>query len=229
MLFEVPQTELAVRGSDERFPVRRVFCVGRNYAEHSREMGHDPDREPPFFFMKPADALVQCAPGTVTGIAYPPLTSNLHHEVELAVAIGTAAVEVMPERALDVVWGYGVALDLTRRDLQDEAKSLRRPWDLSKGFDESAPISELVPVAEIGHPATGGIRVAVNGAVRQRGDLAQQIWSAPEIIAELSKSVALRPGDIILTGTPSGVSALERGDRVVAEIDGVASFECLID
>lgn len=229
MLFEVPQTELAVRGSDERFPVRRVFCVGRNYAEHSREMGHDPDREPPFFFMKPADALVQCTARTVTGIAYPPLTRNLHHEVELAVAIGAPAVEVTPERAFDVVWGYGVALDLTRRDLQDEAKSLRRPWDLSKGFDESAPISELVPAAEIGHPATGGISVAVNGAVRQRGDLAQQIWSVPEIIAELSKSVALRPGDIILTGTPSGVSALERGDRVVAEIDEVASFECVID
>lgn len=205
-----------------------MFCVGRNYADHSREMGHDPDREPPFFFMKPADAVVPCAPNDVTSIAYPPQTNNLHHEVELAVAIGATTTAVPPADALAGVWGYGVAIDLTRRDLQDDAKALRRPWDLSKGFDESAPISELVPVADIGHPGSGRIRLELDGAPRQDGDLAQQIWDVAEIISTLSHSVVLHPGDLILTGTPAGVGPIERGATVTASIDGVGTLTCRI-
>jgi fumarylpyruvate hydrolase len=221
---------LPVAGTDTRFPVRRVFCVGRNYAEHSIEMGHDPDREPPFFFMKPADAMIPCgddAPGT--HIAYPPRTEELHHEVELVVAIGDTAVDVPVERATEAIWGYGVAIDLTRRDLQAEAKAMRRPWDLSKGFDESGPVSALRPAAEIGHPDHGRIQIEVDGEVKQEGDLSQQIWSVPEIIAELSRYVALRPGDLVLTGTPSGVGPVPRGARLVASVEGVAELRCTID
>ena len=221
----VPPTLLPVKASSRTFPVRRVYCVGRNYAEHSREMGHDPDREPPFFFTKPADAMVPCAADGSTRIPYPSLTSDLHHEVELAVAIGSAVVDVAPDSALDAVWGYGVAIDLTRRDLQAEAKALRRPWDLAKGFDASGPVSALVDASVSGHPAAGAITLEVDGERRQTGDLAQQIWSVAEVIAALSRAVVLHPGDLILTGTPSGVGPVGRGSRITAAIAGVAALD----
>jgi len=215
-----PAASVAIAGDSRRFPVRRVFCVGRNYSEHAREMGHDPDREPPFFFCKPADAVVP-AEGV---IAYPPLTADLHHEVELVVAIAEGGVDIAPEQALAHVWGYGVGLDLTRRDLQAQAKKQGRPWDWAKGFDESAPCTALIPASTLGHPASGAIWLTVNGEARQRGDLADQIWAVPDVIAYLSQSVALQPGDLIFTGTPAGVGALQPGDQVSAGIDGVAQF-----
>jgi fumarylpyruvate hydrolase len=201
------------------FPVRRIFCVGRNYAAHAREMGADPEREPPFFFTKPADAVVVDGAGT----PYPPATGKLHHEMELVVAIGRGGVDIPVADALAHVFGYAAGLDLTRRDLQDEAKAQRRPWDMSKGFDASAPIGLIAPAAHIGHPANGTIRLNVNGAQRQLGDLADQIWPVPEIVAALSRLVALAPGDLIFTGTPDGVGALRPGDRVEGFIEGVGA------
>jgi fumarylpyruvate hydrolase len=211
---------LAVVDGNAAFPLRRVFCVGRNYSEHAREMGHDPDREPPFFFMKPADAVVP-AEGE---IAFPPLTADLHHEVELVVAIGKGGVDISPEQALEHVWGYGVGIDLTRRDIQAQAKKQGRPWDWAKGFDESAPCSPLRPVSSVGHPGEGAIWLKVNGEERQRGDLADQIWGVAEVISYASKSVALQAGDLILTGTPAGVGALQPGDKVEAGIAGVGEL-----
>jgi fumarylpyruvate hydrolase len=200
------------------FAVRRVFCVGRNYAEHAREMGHDPDAEPPFFFTKPADALV------VEGAAvpYPPRTTDLHHEIELVVAIGKEATGIAPEQALDHIWGYAAGIDLTRRDLQAEAKKMGRPWDMAKGFDNSAPISRIVPASQIGHPKQGRIALKVNGETRQDADIATMIWDVPHLVANLSGFVTLKPGDLIFTGTPAGVAAVERGDRLEGEIEGVA-------
>jgi fumarylpyruvate hydrolase len=212
---------LAIAGSDQTFPVRRVFCVGRNYAAHAREMGSDPSREPPFFFTKPADAVVP-ASGSVP---YPPSTKELHHEVELVVALKAGGVNVAPEQALDLVWGYGVGLDLTRRDLQAIAKKDGRPWDMAKGFDASAPCSPLLPVSAVGHPAEGGIWLEVNGQRKQEGNLNEMIWPVADVIAYLSRFVALAPGDLIYTGTPSGVDALNPGDRVRGGVDGVATFE----
>ena len=203
------------------FPVRRVFCVGRNYAAHAREMGNDPNREPPFFFTKPADALVTNG----ADAPYPTATSNLHHEMELVVAIGRGGKDIAVKDALAHVYGYAAGLDLTRRDMQDEAKSLRRPWDMSKGFDASAPTGEIAPVSEIGHPASGRIALNVNGASRQAGDLADQIWPVPDIIATLSKLVELAPGDLIFTGTPEGVAAVVRGDLLEGEIAGVGKVK----
>jgi len=220
--FVIPPPEtasVAVSGSEQRFPVRRIFCVGRNYAAHAREFGNDPTREPPFFFMKPADAVLAAA-GIVP---YPLLTSNLHHEVELVVAIGGQGVRVDPAQALDLVWGYGVGVDLTRRDLQDIAKDLRRPWDWSKGFDASAPCSPLVP-ASAGHPEAGRIWLEVNGQPRQQGDLRDLIWPVADVISHISQGVALAPGDLIFTGTPAGVGALHPGDQVRGGVDGVAEF-----
>ena len=211
---------VAVAGSSARFPVRRVFCVGRNYAAHAREMGNDPDREPPFFFTKPADAVIP-ASGTVP---YPPATSDLHHEVELVVALGSGGANIDPAHALALVWGYGVGLDLTRRDLQAVAKDMGRPWDMAKGFDASAPCSPLIPAATLGHPAAGAIWLDVNGARKQEGALDAMIWSIPEVIAALSRLVTLAPGDLIYTGTPAGVGKLDPGDVVAGGIDGVATF-----
>jgi fumarylpyruvate hydrolase len=208
---------LPVAGSELLFPVRRIYCVGRNYAAHAREMGHDPDREPPFFFMKPADAVVPLG----GEVRYPPATANLHHEIELVAAVGRGGAEIPIESALAHVCGYAIGVDLTRRDLQDEAKRLRRPWDMSKGFDQSAPCSALHPAERIGHPAQGAIRLAVNGTVRQSGDLAQMIWSTAEIVSHLSGLVRLEPGDLIMTGTPDGVGPVARGDRVEGEAAGV--------
>jgi fumarylpyruvate hydrolase len=212
---------LPVLESVERFPVRRVFCVGRNYGDHAREMGADPDREPPFFFSKPSDAVFAPIDGAVP---YPPLTEDLQHEIELVVAIGVGGASISPEDALSHVWGYGVGVDLTRRDLQAVAKELRRPWDLSKGFDASGPCSPLVPASAIGHPDHGAIWLAVNGEERQRGDLADQIWPVADIVAELSRSVALGAGDVIFTGTPAGVGTIVVGDRITAGIDGVGEL-----
>lgn len=211
---------VAVAGSTARFPIRRVFCVGRNYAAHAREMGHDPDREPPFFFCKPADAVVP-AEGTVP---YPPATADLHHEIELVVALGGGGADVDPARALDLVWGYGVGIDLTRRDLQAVAKDQGRPWDMAKGFDASAPCSPLVPAATLGHPADNRIWLDVNGARKQSGALNELIWTIPEVIAALSRLVTLAPGDLIYTGTPSGVGKINPGDVVAGGVDGVAQF-----
>ena len=213
---------LAIFGSSARFPIRRVFCVGRNYAAHAREMGSDPNREPPFFFTKPADAVVP-AEGA---LPYPPATQDLHHEIELVVALRSGGADIPADEALAKVWGYGVGLDLTRRDLQSAAKENGRPWDMAKGFDASAPCSPLRPVSSFGHPSEDAcIRISVNGTVRQEGTLDEMIWPIADIIAHLSRLVTLAPGDLIFTGTPSGVGALVPGDRVHGEIAGVDEFD----
>lgn len=200
------------------FPVRRIFCVGRNYAEHAREMGHDPNAEPPFFFTKPADALVTGGADT----PYPPATADLHHEIELVVAIGREGADIPAHGVRDHIFGYAAGIDLTRRDLQAEAKKLARPWDMAKGFDFSAPISAIVPAAKIGHPASGALTLLVNGEARQTGDIGKMIWGIPDLVANLSALVTLKQGDLVFTGTPAGVSAVTRGDRLEGEIGGVA-------
>lgn len=217
----VPKTpSLAVEGQSARFPLRRVYCVGRNYSEHAREMGHDPDREPPFFFSKPADAVVP-ASGSVP---YPTLTEDLHYEVELVVGIAQGGKNIAVADALSHVWGYTVGVDLTRRDLQSQAKKMGRPWDFAKGFDASAPASPLLPVSQTGHPATGKIWLDVNGEQRQRGDLSDQIWQVADVISYLSQAVELQPGDLIYTGTPAGVGAVQRGDVITGGIEGLSDF-----
>ncbi len=215
---------LPVDGTGDRFPVGRIFCVGRNYADHAREMGHDPDREPPFFFMKPATAIV--ADGGDT--PYPAMTSDLQHEVELVVALKGGGSDIDAADALDLVFGYGVGLDMTRRDLQGEAKKLGRPWETGKAFDHSAPCSTIVPVAVCGHPSKGEIALLVNDARKQVGDLDQLIWNVPDTIAYLSSLFALAPGDLIYTGTPAGVAAVQRGDRLDARVAGVATLSTRI-
>jgi fumarylpyruvate hydrolase len=212
-----PVPAVAVAGDARRFPVRRIFCVALNYADHAREMGKEPGAEPPFFFTKPADAVV--ADGAT--IPFPGLTQNLHHEIELVAALGAGGAHIAPERALDCVFGYAAGIDLTRRDMQTAARNAGRPWDMSKGFDNSAPVGAIRPAAEIGHPARGRIALSVNGAPRQSGDLSDMIWSLPQIIAGLSTYVELRAGDLIFTGTPSGVGALAPGDAATGEIEGV--------
>jgi fumarylpyruvate hydrolase len=216
---EIPS--ISILGSDALFPVRRIWCVGQNYADHAREMGGNPDREPPFFFAKPADAIV---PGG-GALPFPVATANLHHEVELVVAIGGGGSQVAPEEALALVYGYGVGLDMTRRDLQAEAKKLGRPWALAKGFDQSCPISPIVPAAAIGHPLRGRISLSVNGAIRQDGDLADMIWPVADAIAYLSRFVTLAPGDLLMTGTPAGVGPVVIGDMLVGECEGVGRIE----
>jgi fumarylpyruvate hydrolase len=198
------------------FPVRRIWCVGRNYAAHAREMGHD-DREPPFFFAKPSDAV---APGG-GDIPYPPDTADLHHEVELVLAIGLGGRDIPAALALEHVFGYAVGIDLTRRDRQAEAKKAGRPWDLAKGFDRSAPIGDIRPVAPEGHLRSGRVLLSLDGQVRQQADVTEMTWSPAEIIAALSRSVELAPGDLIFTGTPEGVGPLARGQAVVAHIEGL--------
>lgn len=219
-----PQPSVEVAGTDERFPVHRVYCVGRNYAKHAREMGMDPDREPPFFFSKPADAVV----ANGTSVPYPSRTSNLHHEIELVVAIGTGGRDIPLDSALAHVYGYAVGLDLTRRDLQFAARDQGRPWDVSKGFDHSAPVSAIRPAAAMGHPEQGAIWLEVNGETRQRANLSEMIWSVPEIVAELSTYYELHPGDLIFTGTPEGVGAVERGDSLVGGVDGLETLRITI-
>ena len=204
--------------------MRRIFCVGRNYAEHAREMGMDPEREPPFFFTKPADAVV--ADGS--RIAFPSRTANLHHEIELVLALGSGGRDIPVASAVDHIFGYAVGLDLTRRDLQAAARKEGRPWDTAKGFDQSAPISAIVPAIETGHPQRGRILLAVNGSARQQGDIADMIWNVPEIVAELSTYFELAAGDLIYTGTPAGVGPIERGDHLEGSIEGVGTLALTI-
>jgi fumarylpyruvate hydrolase len=218
-----PQAAVAIAGSDQLFPVRRIWCVGRNYVEHIREMGND-ERLPPFYFAKPADAVVPDG-GTVP---YPSLTKDMHHEVELVVALKSGGRNIPLEKALDCVWGYGVGIDLTRRDLQFASRDLKRPWEIGKAFDHSAPCGALKPVSETGHPKKGKITLACNGKLRQDGDLEQMIWNVPEIISNLSEIVALEAGDIILTGTPAGVAATVAGDKLECAIEGVGTLTVTI-
>ncbi len=215
---------LSVSGTTDTFPVRRVYCVGRNYADHAIEMGHDPDREAPFFFQKNPDNLLLPA----TGFPYPPLSRDVHHEVELVIALRCGGTDIPAGDALDCVYGYAVGIDFTRRDLQAQAKAAARPWAAAKAFEHSAPCSALVPAETIGHPVDGNIWLAVNGERRQQGDLNQMIWKVPEIIAELSRLFALAPGDVIMTGTPAGVGPVLRGDTITCGIDGVATLSVAI-
>lgn len=214
---------LPVVGTGSRFPVRRVLCVGQNYAAHAREMGADPQRRPPFFFSKPADALAPLG----GEIPYPSRTADLHHEVEMVVAIGHGGADLDPEMAAGLIVGWAVGVDLTRRDLQAEAKAAGRPWDAAKGFDFSAPIGPITRKRDMTHPA-GAIRLAVNGETRQSGFLSDMIWSPADVVAQASSLWRLAPGDLIFTGTPEGVGRLQRGDRVLAEIDGLTSLDFTI-
>ena len=208
-------------GIDTAFPVRRIYCVGRNYAAHAREMGHNPDREPPFFFAKPADSIVPNG----GEIAYPVATQNLHPEIELVVALSQGGWNIPVNKASNCIYGYGVGLDLTRRDMQGVAKDMGRPWDLSKGFDNAAPMSAIRPVSETGILESGVITLTVNGNLRQKGDLADMIWNVSETINYLSGLIELKPGDLIFTGTPEGVAGIERGDVLVGHVDGLEELQ----
>lgn len=224
-LFEaMHRPTIAVAGRADRMHVRRIFCVGRNYADHAREMGGDPEREPPFFFTKPADAVVDSG----STIPYPPLTGDLHHEMELVVAIGREGLHIGESRALDHVLGYAAGIDLTRRDLQQVARQAGRPWDWGKAFDHSAPCGPLALAEQIGHPRAGRIWLEVNGELRQDRDIADLVWNVPEIVATISRAVRLRAGDLIFTGTPAGVGPLAVGDHVTGGIDGVGEIEIRI-
>ncbi len=226
-LFPLVPPLLPVAGSDYGFPVRRIYCVARNYAEHAREMGAS-GREAPFFFAKPADAVLSVPAGTTGTMAYPSRTADLHHEIELVAAIGRGGRDIEVAVAADHVFGYAVGLDMTRRDLQSELKKQGRPWDVAKGFDQSAPIGPIHPAASIGHPRRGAIRLDVNGVERQRGDLADMIWSVAEIVAALSGYFELQPGDLVFTGTPAGVGAVARGDRLDGSVEGLGNLSVLI-
>ncbi len=210
---------LPIVATNERFPVRRVYCVGRNYAEHAREMGHDPERESPFFFMKPTDAVLSAPDGVIAELPYPPKTKNFHFEAELVVALKSGGSEIPISRALDCIFGYAVGLDMTRRDLQAQAKAVGQPWELAKSADHSAPIGPIMPVESVGHLQKGTISLSVDGAQRQNADLAAMIWSVAEQISFLSSYFTLQPGDLIFSGTPSGVGPVERGQTIVAKID----------
>lgn len=212
---------LPVNGSDQRFPIRRVFCIGRNYAEHAREMGASVDKSTPMFFCKPADAVVSDG----ADVPYPSATSDLHHEVEMVVALGQGGHDISPDQATALVWGYGVGLDLTRRDLQALAKAKGHPWDVAKGFDHSAPVSALRPATEVTLDAGSVLRLSVNGELRQQTTLGEMVHGVPQIIAALSTLFELKAGDLIFTGTPAGVAALQRGDRFHAELVGVAELD----
>jgi len=213
------QPAIAVAGTGKLFPVRRIWCVGRNYLEHIREMGQD-EREPPFFFANPADAIVPDG----AAVPYPPLTKDLHHEVELVVALKSGGRSIDVKRANDCIYGYGVGIDLTRRDLQIASRDIKRPWEIGKAFDASAPCGPFKPAAEIGHPTRGRITLKCNGKIRQDGDLEQLIWNVPEVIGKLSEMVELAAGDIIMTGTPSGVAATVPGDKLECEVAGVGTL-----
>ncbi|RQT91356.1 fumarylacetoacetate hydrolase family protein [Burkholderia cepacia] len=203
---------LPVAGSDARFAVRRVYCVGRNYAAHAREMGFDPDREPPFFFCKPADSIVPFAYGETLDLAYPSQTQNYHYEAELVAVIGKGGADIPLERALEHVWGYAVGLDMTRRDLQMKMREMGRPWEIGKAFDRSAPIGPVHPASDVGHFEQGGLWLTVNGTTKQKSDVSHLIWSVAETVADLSRFFRLEPGDVIFTGTPEGVGAVVAGD-----------------
>ena len=218
-----PLPAVPVAGSEAQFPVRRIFCVGRNYAEHAREMGGNPEREPPFFFMKPAEAVV-----TDGRMDYPAKTADLQHEIELVVALARGGRDIPAEAALDCVFGYAVGLDMTRRDVQGELKAKGRSWEMGKAFDQSAPISAIAPAERIGHSQRDAITLTVNSQSRQHGDLADMIWPVAGIIANLSGYVTLQPGDLIYTGTPAGVGKVERGDRLEGAVEGVGTLSVAI-
>ena len=219
-----PVPSLPVAGTAALFPVHRIYCVGRNYADHAIEMGHDPSREAPFFFQKNADSLL----GPGSDFPYPSATQDVHHEIELVVALKSGGSDIPVAQALDHIFGYGTGLDMTRRDLQAEAKKAGRPWEVGKAFEHAAPCSALQPAVKIGHPQKGGIWLKVNGAVRQQGDLNQMIWKVPEMISYLSGFFTLRAGDLIFSGTPAGVGPVIRGDRLSAGIDGVDTLELTV-
>ncbi|MDC9822512.1 fumarylacetoacetate hydrolase family protein [Devosia sp. ZB163] len=223
VIAQPPQAAVPVAGGG-LFPVRRIYCVGRNYAEHAREMGHDPNAEPPFFFAKPADAVVTDG----ADVPYPPRTENFHHEIELVAAIGAGGKDIAVADAMSHVWGYAVGIDLTRRDLQAWAKKGGKPWEVSKGFDHSAPIGTIVRAEGITTPLKGAIELRVNGETRQSADISDMTWDLPHVIAELSKYFELFPGDLIMTGTPAGVGAVVKGDRLEGSIAGIGTVECRI-
>ena len=227
-IFEVADVTIPIVGESGVFPVRRIYCIGRNYAAHSREMGSDPTREPPFFFQKPTDAIQNVAIGEVADHAYPSLTKNYHYEVELVAALKSGGTNIPADKALDHVYGYAVGIDLTRRDLQQAARKKERPWEIGKSFDHSAPSSALQPASRIGHPEKGRIWLNVNGVEKQTGDLTELIWNVPEIIMKLSQQVSLAAGDIIMTGTPAGVSALSAGDSIECGVDGIGTLKVTI-
>jgi fumarylpyruvate hydrolase len=231
MNYVFPETKtnsLAIVGSADRFPIRRVYCVGRNYVEHAQEMGFT-GREPPFFFLKPADAVVSVEAGVNASIPYPSLTKNLHHEVELVVAINKGGKNIAAKDAAAHIFGYAVGLDMTRRDLQGEAKKLGRPWEIGKAFDHSAPIGVLTPIAKTGEITRGAIELTVNGKTTQRSDVAKLIWNVNEVIEHLSAAWELQPGDIIMTGTPEGVAAVVSGDVMVASCAGCEPITVRVD
>ena len=217
-----------IANTEDRFPVRRVYCVGRNYAAHAREMGFDPDREPPFFFCKPADAVFPVATDTTLDLPYPSETNNYHYEIELVAAIGKAGANLTVEEALDHVWGYGVGLDMTRRDLQMKAREAGRPWELGKAFDHSAPLGPLVPASQVSKLDTAGIWLHVNGQEKQRSDISKLIWSVAETIAYLSRYFRLEPGDLIYTGTPEGVGPVKPGDLMEGGVDGLGTLRAKV-
>lgn len=208
-----------IAGTDALFPVRRIYCIGRNYAAHAIEMGHDPNREPPFFFQKNPDNLI-----FGDTFPYPSKTSDVHHEMEMVIALDKGGKDIPVERALDCVFGYAVGLDMTRRDLQGQAKEMGRPWEVGKAFEQSAPMGPIYPVAQVGHPDAGAVELKVNGTMRQTGDLNQLIWKVPEMIAYLSEYFELAPGDLIMTGTPAGVGAVVRGDVMEGRVEGVGEI-----
>lgn len=218
---------LPVDGTDALFPVHRIYCVGRNFADHAIEMGHDPAREPPFFFQKNPDNLV-LADGAGATIPYPARSSDVHYEIEMVVALKAGGENIPLDQALDCVYGYGVGIDLTRRDLQGEAKKLGRPWEVGKAFEQSAPATTIIPAAKIGHPSEGRVWLSVNGAVKQDGNLNQMIWKVPEMISELSTLFRLQPGDLIFAGTPAGVGPLKSGDVLEGGVDGVGTLKVTI-
>ena len=221
LLFAIAETTLPIVGSDQLFPVRRIYCIGRNYAAHAREMGSDPTREPPFFFQKPTDAVQVVFPGPAVDHPYPPLTSNYHYEVELVAVLKSGGKNIPAAKALDHVYGYAVGLDMTRRDLQIGMREQKKPWSLGKGFDHGAPIGPILPAARIGHPSKGSISLEVNGVERQKSDLSNMTWSVAEQIEKLSEAFELKAGDIIMTGTPENVGPVVPGDVIVCRIAGL--------
>ncbi len=223
-VFQPSTTICNILDSNDKFPVRRILCVGANYVAHAIEMGRDPSREPPFFFAKPSDAIVNADRGLNIEVPYPPQTNNFHYEMEMVVAIGKKASNLEVEDSLDTIWGYGAGIDLTRRDLQKAAKDKGRPWELGKGFDNSAIISSLSPVSKIGHPKNARIWLSVNDEIKQDSNIKKLIWSVPEMISILSKTMTLGPGDLIYTGTPEGVGPINKGDKIIGGVEGIGEI-----
>jgi 2-keto-4-pentenoate hydratase/2-oxohepta-3-ene-1,7-dioic acid hydratase in catechol pathway len=228
LAFILPQTTLPIAGSDQRFPVRRIYCIGRNYAEHAIESGSDPKSEPPFFFQKPADAVQFVAPGTTADHPYPSLTENYQHEIELIAYLKSGGRDIPVEHALDHVYGYGIGLDMTRRDLQRAMGAQKKPWEIGKSFDHSAPMGPVHPVALTGHLTKGAITLSVNGDTRQKADLSEMIWNVAEQISQLSKANELQAGDLIYSGTPAGPKPVVRGDLLVGKIEGLPELSVRI-